>query len=173
MFNIKKKITEHLLRLSPEDRYCRFGTAVNDEFIRKYVDKLDPSDSLFFSFGIDGSIVAFCHLAQYSNDSADLGLSVDASHRNKGLGRLLTRQAISEAKVKGFKKLYIYFLSDNAAMYKLAHRHGLSVMPYADQHRGELEIGEPTIFDFYGNLLTNSIVLMDNTFKQIFARDEL
>lgn len=171
MFNIKKKITEHLLRLSDEDRYCRFGTVVTDEFIHKYVDKLDPSDSLFFSLGHDGSIIGFCHLARYSNDSADLGLSVDKEFRNKGFGNILVRQALSDAKVRGYKKLYIYFLGENEAMYKLAHKHGLSILPYADQHRGEINLGTPTIFDFYGNLLTSSIVLMDNTFKQFFAKE--
>lgn len=82
----KPRILAHLLALSDNDRYLRFGYPATDEHIRRYVDGLNfQRDEIFGIFNRRLQLVAMAHVA-FSVDPkwstcAEFGVSVAASQR--------------------------------------------------------------------------------------------
>ena len=50
------KYRDHLLRLDRDSRYSRFGGAVSDEFVRKYVDLSLGLDAVIHGFFVSGAL---------------------------------------------------------------------------------------------------------------------
>ena len=60
----RERITAHLLKLEPADRYLRFGYAANDEQIRRYAEQLDfDRDEIFGIYNRRLELIAMAHLA--------------------------------------------------------------------------------------------------------------
>ena len=62
--NHRSRIEEHLLTLSPQDRYFRFGFSAKDEQIRAYVASLDfDRDEVCGIYNRHLRLIAMAHLA--------------------------------------------------------------------------------------------------------------
>jgi hypothetical protein len=60
----RQRIGEHLLALTPSDRYLRFGHAIGDGQITRYAQTLDfERDELFGVFNRRLQVIAMAHLA--------------------------------------------------------------------------------------------------------------
>lgn len=169
MEHINEKIRNHLKRLSPQDRYLRFGReGVTDESIDKYVKSIKNTDTVLYILDYDAQVVAFCHVG-YGKDKkvGDLGISVDKEHRETNYARMLLNKAVYDAKARGVKSLYIYFLAENEPIYKLAKELGCSVMPYGRMSEAVKTLEPATVFDMYGDVVTDAILVADNNWKLI------
>ncbi len=145
------RITKHLLALSPEDRYLRFGYAAHDEQILKYAKGLNfEQDSVFGIFNWRLRLIAMAHVA-YSVDKhldacAEFGVSVDKSARGRGLGGLLFERAVTHARNEGVALMFIHALSENTAMLKIAKKAGASIEQEAGETQAYLRL-PPATFD--------------------------
>ena len=79
----RQRIGEHLLALTPSDRYLRFGHAIGDGQITRYAQTLDfERDELFGVFNRRLQVIAMAHLAYPRagssdwQDTAEFGVSV-------------------------------------------------------------------------------------------------
>lgn len=125
-------IAQHLLKLSPQDRYLRFGHPASDEQIGRYVEGLDLAhDDVFGVFNRQLALVAWIHLAYPPADSgseeAELGISVGAHLRGTGLGKRLFEHAMLLARNRGIATLRIHALAENKAMLHIARAAGAEV----------------------------------------------
>ena len=79
----RPELFRHLKTLSAEDRRLRFGTYMMDAALDQYVHGIDfAHDKVFGIFGRDMALIGMAHLALDRNhDYAELGLSVEPSHR--------------------------------------------------------------------------------------------
>lgn len=129
----RRRIADHLLALSPEDRYRRFGHAASDAQIQRHVTQLDfGRDELFGIFDTRLRLVATAHLAcppadQASDAGAEFGVSVLAEARGLGLGRRLFDHAALHARNRGLGRLYIHALAENTAMLSIARAAGATI----------------------------------------------
>lgn len=138
-------IRAHLLALSENDRYLRFGHAVSDTEIAAYVDHLDfQRDLIFGVFNWRLQPVAIAHLAlgaeplgagQHAGVMAEFGVSVDARARGRGLGAVLFMHAARCARALGVQTMFIHALTENVPMLRIARRAGARV----ERHGGESE----------------------------------
>ncbi len=152
----EQNIIDHLKRLSPEDRYMRFGVKITDERIEHYVtESIKVGDHIFAVFGENGDIVAMLHMARENCDryGFEFGISVDEQYRKSGFGGMLFKKAISFAKTLGAKHIYTYCLTENRAMQNLAKKNGLSVMLDYGDVTGKLDISEQNGFEQLRNLI--------------------
>ena len=125
----RERIAQHLLALSPHDRYLRFGYAAADEQVQRYVDGLDfDRDELFGIYNRRLDLIAMAHLAfapdDQHSDCAEFGVSVSAHARGRGYGARLFERAVVVARNEGVGMLFIHALSENAAMLKIVVRSG-------------------------------------------------
>ncbi len=127
-----ERIAVHLLSLSPEDRYLRFGYMANDEQVKRYVDGLNyERDDIFGIYNRKLELIAMAHLA-FSTDAqlsscAEFGVSVLASARGRGYGSRLFDRAVIHARNEGVGMMFIHALSENTAMLNIARKGGATI----------------------------------------------
>lgn len=127
-----ERIAAHLLALSPQDRYLRFGYLANDEQIRRYVEGLNfERDEIFGIYNRKLELIAMAHLA-FSTDPelkscAEFGVSVLAHARGRGYGARLFDRAVMHSRNEGVEMMFIHALSENTAMLNIARKAGATV----------------------------------------------
>ena len=131
----RHRIAAHLLLLTPEDRYLRFGYLASDEQINSYAMGLDfARDEVLGIFNRRLELVAMAHLAYQplpnaqtpnapKQPMAEFGVSVLTRARGKGFGARLFEHAALHARNRGVDTMFIHALSENAPMLKIAQRH--------------------------------------------------
>ncbi len=149
--NHRGRIARHLLALDPHDRYLRFGFTANDEQVQRYADSLNfERDEIFGIYNRRIELIAMAHLA-FSVDSkltigAEFGVSVSKSARGRGYGARLFDRAAMHARNEGISRLFIYALSENAAMLKIARNAGATVVRDGSESEAHLQL-QPATFD--------------------------
>lgn len=129
------RVLAHMLRLSPQDRYLRFGYVASNEQIARYAARLDfYRDELFGIFNRRLELIAMAHLAyapvaQVEGKPAmvEFGVSVLHKARGRGYGARLFEHAVLHARNRGVQTLFIYALSENTAMLRIASNAGATV----------------------------------------------
>ena len=127
-----ERIAAHLLALSSQDRYLRFGYAANDEQVQRYVTGLNyERDDIFGIYNRKLELIAMAHLA-FSTDAklsscAEFGVSVLASARGRGYGSRLFDRAVIHARNEGVGMMFIHALSENTAMLNIARKGGATI----------------------------------------------
>jgi GNAT superfamily N-acetyltransferase len=127
-----ERIAAHLLALSPQDRYLRFGYSANDEQIGRYVDGLDfERDEIFGIYNRKLELIAMAHLAFTTDPAlkscAEFGVSVLAHARGRGYGARLFDRATMHSRNEGVEMMFIHALSENTTMLNIARKAGAKV----------------------------------------------
>lgn len=134
----RERIAAHLLSLTPEDRYLRFGYAANDAQIQHYADTLNfDRDEIFGIYNRRLLLIAVAHLAitlpvtdaaeVKKPGFAEFGVSVLGHARGRGYGARLFDRAAMHARNNGVSTLYIQALNENTAMLKIARKAGARI----------------------------------------------
>jgi GNAT superfamily N-acetyltransferase len=120
-------LRDHLLRLDAESRRDRFHGFLDDSFIERYAAKCADDGTVIIAY-IEGGVVrgaAELHPPDQSADALpEVAFSVEASVRRQGVGSILFRKLIAEAKSRGYRLLRITTGAQNRAMRALAGKFG-------------------------------------------------
>lgn len=138
-------VLDHLGRLSEMDRHRRFCGAVSDAGLRRHVQELWDKSS-FVLLAQDGPlwstpplragrVKALGEIA-VEGDDAEIGISVDADLRGRGLGGWLVRTAGFLLAPRGVARIHAFTLADNTAMIGIGRREGARIT----SEGGEVEI---------------------------------
>lgn len=145
----RQRIARHLLALSPEDRYLRFGYSAGDEQIQRYVDQLDfDRDDILGIHNRRLELIATAHLAYTSTEEhpecAEFAVSVLPYARGRGYGGRLFERAAIYAQNEGVHVLFIHALSENTAMLNIARSAGAVVRRDGSESQAFLELPAAT-----------------------------
>jgi len=137
---VRRRVLNHFLALDASDRLLRFGTAVSDEVITRYVDHLDfVRDTLFGVYDWRLRLLGVGHLAFAPRDQtvdsrvtakarvAEFGVSVAASARGRGVGSALFERAAMHCRNADVDTLYMHCLSSNKTMMHIAKKAGMEI----------------------------------------------
>jgi RimJ/RimL family protein N-acetyltransferase len=120
-------LRDHLLTLDPESRHDRFHGFMDDGFIERYAAKCADDGTVIIAYFENGVVrgAAELHPPDQSPDSLpEIAFSVEASVRRQGVGSILFRKLIAEARLKGYHSLRITTDAQNQAMRALASKFG-------------------------------------------------
>ena len=120
-------LRDHLLRLDPQSRHERFNGYLDESVIERYAAKCADDGTVIIAFIVDGVVrgAAELHPPEASSDLLpEVAFSVEASARRQGIGTLLFKRLIAEARWKGYERLCIMTSADNHAMRALASKFG-------------------------------------------------
>lgn len=168
--NHRSRIEEHLLTLSPQDRYFRFGFSAKDEQIRAYVASLDfDRDEVFGIYNRHLRLIAMAHLA-YSSEvrasaSSEFGVSVLEPVRGRGYGRRLFERAVMHARNEGVTAMYVHALSENTAMLKIAKRAGATVVRDGAESEAHLSLKPATFHTQMTEIMEEHLAQANYHFK--------
>ena len=147
-------LRDHLLRLDPESRHDRFHGFMDDSFIERYAAKCADDGTVIIAYIEDGVVrgAAELHPADQSADSLpEIAFSVEARVRRQGVGSILFKKLIAEARSKGYHSLRITTGAQNEAMRALAHKFGAHLTFRHGESSGTIDLkqqpqGEPARF---------------------------
>lgn len=142
-------IVAHFLALEAEDRRLRFGGHASDDVIHAYVGRIDfARDRLFAVHDERLRIVAVVHVA-LGGPAAELGLSVHAGWRGRGVGDALLQRAVLHLRNRGVKSVYVHCLAENEAMKYLARKNGMRIAYEGGESDGHLQLAPATPAHYY------------------------
>lgn len=165
-----ERITAHLLSLSPQDRYLRFGYSANDEQIRRYVAGLNfERDEIFGIYNRKLELIAMAHLA-FSTDPAlqscaEFGVSVLAHARGRGYGARLFDRAAMHSRNEGVQMMFIHALSENTAMLNIARKAGATVERDGSETEAYLKVQPADLDSRMSEMLDEQIAQTDYRLK--------
>jgi GNAT superfamily N-acetyltransferase len=120
-------LRDHLLRLDAQSRRDRFNGFLDDSFIEYYAAKCAGDGTVIIAY-IESGIVrgaAELHLPDQPSDAVpEIAFSVEACVRRQGVGSILFRKLIAEARSKDYHSLRITTGAQNQAMRALANKFG-------------------------------------------------
>ena len=100
---------------------------MDDSFIERYAAKCANDGTVIIAYIEDGVVrgAAELHPPEQSPDAQpEIAFSVEASVRRLGVGSILFRKLIAEARAKEYRSLRITTGTENEAMRALAHKFG-------------------------------------------------
>ena len=134
-------LRDHLLRLDPESRHDRFNGFLDDSFIERYAGRCADDGTVIVAYIVDGVVRGAAELHPPEGDSLpEVAFSVEASVRRRGIGTLLFRRLIAEARWKGFKQLRITTDAENHAKRSLASRFGAHLAFHHGESTGTIDL---------------------------------
>lgn len=136
-------LRDHLLRLDPESRHDRFHGFLDDSFIERYAAKCADDGTVIIAYIEDGVVrgAAELHPPDQSPDSQpEIAFSVEARVRRQGVGSILFRKLIAEARSKGYRSLRITTGAQNQAMRALAQKFGAHLTFRHGESTGSIDL---------------------------------
>jgi len=136
-------LRDHLLRLDRESRHDRFQGFMDDSFIERYAAKCADDGTVIIAYFENGVVrgAAELHPPDQSPDSLpEIAFSVESCVRRQGVGSILFRKLIAEARFKGYRSLRITTGAQNQAMRALAHKFGAHLTFRQGESTGTIDL---------------------------------
>ena len=144
-------LREHLLRLDGESRRDRFHGFMDDEFIERYAAKCADDGTIIIAYMENGVVrgAAELHPPTQSDDGVpEIAFSVEACVRRQGVGSVLFKRLLSEARWKGYRRLRVTTDARNEAMRALAAKFGAHLVFRHGESTGTIEVGQAPQAEF-------------------------
>jgi GNAT superfamily N-acetyltransferase len=136
-------LRDHLLRLDAESRRDRFHGLLDDSFIERYAAKCADDGTVIIAY-IEGGVVrgaAELHPPDQASDAMpEIAFSVEACVRRQGVGSILFRKLIAEARSRGYRSLRITTGAQNQAMRALASKFGAHLTFRQGESTGSIDL---------------------------------
>jgi GNAT superfamily N-acetyltransferase len=155
----------HFLSLGPEDVRLRFGSAMAPEAIAQYVERIDfDRDAVFGAHDESLALAGVAHVA-FSDDLAELGISVLPGHRGRGIGGALLERAAEHARNRFVDRLYMHCLAENATMMHLARKLEMKICIDAGEAEAFLKLPPANPASVAGEFVQQRLALFDYALK--------
>jgi GNAT superfamily N-acetyltransferase len=138
-------LRDHLLRLDHESRHDRFHGFMDDSFIEGYAEKCASDGTIIIAYLEDGVVrgAAELHPPDTSADlQPEIAFSVESGQRRLGVGSILFRKLIAEARARGYRHLRITTGAQNDAMRALANKFGAHLTFRYGESTGTIDVRE-------------------------------
>jgi RimJ/RimL family protein N-acetyltransferase len=153
-------LRDHLLRLDRASRHDRFQGFMDDSFIESYAAKCAADGTVIIAYIEDGVVrgAAELHPPDESPDSLpEIAFSVETSVRRQGVGSILFRKLIAEARSKGYHALRITTGAQNQAMRALAQKFGAHLTFRHGESTGNIDLKQQLPSPFAGLVIATPI----------------
>jgi GNAT superfamily N-acetyltransferase len=153
-------LRDHLLRLDRVSRHDRFQGFMDNSFIERYAAKCAADGTVIIAYIEDGVVrgAAELHPPDESPDSLpEIAFSVEASVRRQGVGSILFKKLIAEARSRGYHSLRITTGAENHAMRALAHKFGAHLTFRRGESTGSIDLTQQPLSPFAGLTIATPI----------------
>jgi GNAT superfamily N-acetyltransferase len=138
-------LRDHLLRLDGESRHDRFCGFMDDDFIDRYAAKCADDGTVIIAYMENGIVrgAAELHPPDQSGDGVpEIAFSVETCVRRQGVGSILFKRLLSEARWKGYRRLRVTTGASNEAMRALASKFGAHLVFRHGESTGTIEVNQ-------------------------------
>jgi GNAT superfamily N-acetyltransferase len=138
-------LRDHLLRLDPESRHDRFNGFLDESFIERYAARCAADGTIIVAYMENGMVrgAAELHPPEQSEGFVpEIAFSVEACVRRQGVGSILFRRLLSEARWRGYRRLRVTTGAQNHAMRALASKFGAHLVFRHGESTGTIEVDQ-------------------------------
>jgi GNAT superfamily N-acetyltransferase len=138
-------LRDHLLRLDPESRHDRFSGFLDDSFIERYAARCAADGTIIVAYVENGVVrgAAELHPPEQAQDFVpEIAFSVEACVRRRGVGSMLFRRLLSEARWRGYRRLRVTTGAQNLAMRALASKFGANLVFRHGESAGTIDVDQ-------------------------------
>ncbi len=115
----KEQFANFLRTLSGKDNYYLLVDVNNDHTIERWMDKVKSGATVGVVAVEGGHMVGYCSLRindlPWTRHVGEIRMSVSASHRGNGIGRILAGKIFAIARARGLQKLWVRMSSNQEA----------------------------------------------------------
>ncbi len=155
----------HFGDLSRRDAYLRFGNYQSAESIAGYVGAIDFARSTVLGvYADDLQLLGVAHLCP-AGGAVELGISVLARARRRGIGTLLMRRALGSARLLCADRLLMRCLAENDDLMRLARAAGAELAFDHDEVDGYIRVPPLTPFSAAVEFVEEQLGVADYAFK--------
>jgi GNAT superfamily N-acetyltransferase len=135
-------LRDHLLRLDSESRYDRFNGFLDDGFIERYAARCAADGTIIVAYMENGLVrgAAELHPPEGDGELPEIAFSVEDCVRRRGVGSLLFKRLIGEARWKGYRSLRVTTGAQNHAMRALASKFGANLVFRHGESTGTIDL---------------------------------
>ena len=163
-------LASHFLALTAGDRFLRFGWVMTDVDIVAYVESLLQSIGNVFVVAEPAPDIAGVLHVDFTSGGADLGLSVAAWARGKGIGTLLLERAEVLATSRAVNTLFVRNLNFNTALRRLARHAGMQIACAPGVGSDQLEALDPSEWVAGRDPAAGTITLADHSLRSQWSQ---
>lgn len=119
------RFRDHLMRLSPRDRHCRFAGHVSDAVIDSYCRRIPWLGTIIVGLFDAGELraAAECRwLGPAQLRTAEVAVTVEPEWQGEGIGTELVRRVVTIARNRGAASIFMLCLTDNRPMQAIARK---------------------------------------------------
>ncbi len=140
-------LRDHLLRLDSQSRRDRFHGGVDDAFITNYIARCFGPNTITIAYVENDEVHGVAELHEPANDDdlPELAFSVEASFRRRGVGSILFKTLLDEARRAGYGRLRVTTGAQNDAMRALARKFGAHLVFDHGELAGTIDLTAPSI----------------------------
>jgi GNAT superfamily N-acetyltransferase len=136
-------LRDHLLRLDSDSRRDRFNGFLDDSFIERYAEKCANDGTVIVAYMENGMVRGAAELhppEQALDELPEVAFSVEPCVRRRGVGSLLFKRVISEARWRNYRTIRVTTGAQNHAMRALASKFGAHLVFRHGESTGIIEI---------------------------------
>jgi GNAT superfamily N-acetyltransferase len=133
------------LRLDRESRHDRFNGFLDDSFIEGYAERCAGDGTIIVAYMENGIVrgAAELHPPEQSDDFIpEIAFSVEDCVRRQGVGSILFRRLLAEARWRGYRRLRVTTGAQNQAMRALASKFGAHLVFRYGESTGTIEVDQ-------------------------------
>ncbi len=162
------RLSEHLLRLSADDRRLRFFGGVGDDFIVEHCRRIDGLSALVIGFFEAGVLrgAAELHLASPFSGRAELAITVENGWQDHHIGTELMGHAITVAENRGVRAVEMVCLLDNHRMQHIARKFTERLDIVDNQAEANLTVPYPTQASLWHEAVMDGMGLVTSWLEQ-------
>lgn len=158
-------LRQHFLSLDSEDLRLRFGVAISPAAIVNYVDGIDfDVDAVFGVYDDELALVGVAHVG-FSQDMAELGVSVLPTHRGEGIGSALLARAAEHVRNRFVTRLFMHCLAENGRMLHMAKKLGMKICIDTGEADAFLKLAPADPASLTGEFVEQRLALFDYALK--------
>jgi GNAT superfamily N-acetyltransferase len=157
---------KHLLALDEQSRYLRFGYPIRDEMIDQLCDKFETNPQQHKIFVIENEdldVVGAGHIS-LAGEETELAFSVLKQHQGQGMGSSLMKRCVEWCQNRNISNGCMVCLTTNAAIKKLAQRHGILVSE-GGETLADIQIPSPDAASVISEVVDSNIARFDHLGK--------
>ena len=140
----------HLKKLSPEDKYSRFGTNMSDHGIDSLILQMlyhADDHKLWVAINVHHEVQGWGHMAK-DGSSWELAVSVEESAQRQGVGNKLIQEMLAWAKFHDIDEVYMHCIENNKVIQHLAAKNKLLTKERGYGERvAAIEIPDPSMLE--------------------------
>ena len=142
----------------PQTLHDYFGYTLTDQAIESLVKQfaVDPQNHHFLVAKFDGQWAGTIHIATHEQE-VEFGVIVSLQYRKKGIANMMMDEAITWARNRYYRDLFMHCISWNRPIKQLCQKHGLVPRNMMGDSEANLTLQPPTPASYFKEHMSNSM----------------